>query len=219
MSYNQNFYNNFHGNTFQNASQLLPPPPPPSAYFIPPRAPWEPNVHDADFVKQFEFNLPRKQNTNTKTLSISAVRDEICNLLLNLKELKNKESILTETIDDLSDEEWNFNIQQIEENKLTVNKILANINNLDVEVLQKLVTKRLAKRCRLKRLRLERKKEKDEWIKEMQEKSRKIDEKLQKIHDDIRKAKQVCIYLSITYCNIVFSKSVTKQVLTVCLFY
>lgn len=191
MSYNQNFYNNFHGNTFQNALQFLPPPPPPPAFFMPPRGP---NMQDANIVKQVESKLPRTQHSKPKGLiSISTVRDEICSLVLKLKKLKSTENKLTDNINNFSDDEWSSKMRDIEESKESINKILMNINNLNVEVLQKLITKRLAKRARLKRLRSERKKEKDDWIKQMQEKSRKIDEKLQKIQDDISKAKQVCI--------------------------
>ncbi|KOB69031.1 DNA double-strand break repair Rad50 ATPase [Operophtera brumata] len=122
MSYNQDFYNNFHGNTFQNEPTFLPPPPPPPAFFIPPRAS---NMHDGTIVKQFESKLPRTQLEKPKcSISISAVRDEICNLVLKLKKLKSTESMLTDNINNISDDEWSSNMRQEEQAKCQADIIL-----------------------------------------------------------------------------------------------
>lgn len=188
MSYNKNYNDNFQGNTFHNAPQFFPPPPPPPAFFMPPQIPRD--VHDASFVKKFESRIPI-QKAKLKTSSISAVRDEISKLLLMLKKLHNQTDMLSKNLEELLDEEWNSNYQHNEDSIL---KIVENLRSLNLVVLQKKVTKRLKKRARLKRLHMERKKEKEEWIKEMQEKSRKIDEKLQKEKDDILKSIQVCYY-------------------------
>lgn len=188
MSYNKNYNDNLQGNTFHNAPQFFPPPPPPPAFFMPPQIPRD--VHDASFVKKFESRIPI-QKAKLKTSSISAVRDEISKLLLMLKKLHNQTDMLSKNLEELLDEEWNSNYQHNEDSIL---KIVENLRSLNLVVLQKKVTKRLKKRARLKRLHMERKKEKEEWIKEMQEKSRKIDEKLQKEKDDILKSIQVCYY-------------------------
>lgn len=190
--YNKNFYNNFQGSTFQSMPHFVPPPPTPPAFFIPPHA----RNDDTEFIKQFDSIPPRRQKLKSP-ICISTVRDEVYCLMLKLKDLKSKESMLTDNVNNFTDEDWNTSMLQIEENKNEINKILSKINSLNMDLLQKLVAKRSAKRARLRRQRAELKREKEEWLKEMLEKSRKIDEKLQKTQDDIKKAKQVgCRFFS-----------------------
>lgn len=197
MSYNLNFYNNFHGNnsTFQSMpSNYVPPPPVPPAFFIPLTTPLTKREQvDKEFRNSFEKKIPVRELThvNIKPLSISEVRDEIRRMVLVLNDLKAKEITLTENISSLSQEEWDANMKKVEENKELITKTLSHINGPYLDMLRKLLAKRSAKRSRLKRVCLEKKREKEERIKELKERSRKIDENLQKIQDDINKAKQV----------------------------
>ncbi|XP_059062094.1 inner centromere protein-like [Achroia grisella] len=197
MSYNQNYYN-FRGNSFTFRHNYPPPnyipgPPPPPLYYIPPIA--HPNADtpetDQEFITKFELKTTTNNSeSKQKSTSISKVRDDINNIVLSVDIIKSKEKYLADNLKTLSDDEWQSRVEEIEQCKASINNSLSNINNLHMDTLKKVITKRIAKRLRLKRLRLERKKEKGDTIRRLEEKSRKIDENLQKIKDDILKVKQ-----------------------------
>ncbi|KAM3958502.1 uncharacterized protein ACR2FA_007464 [Aphomia sociella] len=196
MSYNQCNYN-FRANSFTFRHNFAPPnyvpsPPPPPLFYVPPRPPFTPPaLTDEECVKRFEAISPvTVENKKPNGMSISIVREEMRKLVLILDDIKIKENFLSDNCNSLSDEEWQATIGEIEQLKMNVNDSLANINNLKLDMLKKLITKRSAKRLRLKRQRLERKKEKEDRFKKLEENSRKIDDNLQKIKEDIDKVKQ-----------------------------
>lgn len=175
---------------------FVPPPPLPPAFYLPPRAQsLTPHNTDQDFVKSFEANLLAKEKRKKSSLSICEVRNELRNMVLIVNNIKSKHQSLSNNMGSMSEEEWKSITEQIDKDKETVKEYLVKINNLNVDVLRKLIEKRTAKRMRLKRLRLERRREKEDMIKQAAEKSRKIDENLQKIKDDINKIKQVCSHI------------------------
>ncbi|XP_026758561.2 inner centromere protein isoform X2 [Galleria mellonella] len=197
MSYNQNYYNfrlnfTFRQNYPPQNYLPFPPPPPPPYYNVPPVT--QPPVHlhetDQELLTRFESKIKTENSKPKNTISISKMRDDIYQMVLNLDDIKNKKRYLADNLKILSEEEWQKRMIEIEQCKVNVNKMLAYINNMHFDTLRKFIAKRSAKRLRLKRLRLERKKEKEETIKKLEEKSRKIDENLQKIKDDIIKVKQ-----------------------------
>jgi hypothetical protein len=200
MSFNHNFYNNHRsGFTFQNfrPRYIVPPPPHPPLFLIPP-APIPPDhsISDVTFVKNFEKRVPMKHiDKKPKSLSISEIRDTLKALVINLDELKVKETELCEKIKTCNNDEWNTMLDEINYKKELINKRLSNISNSHLNVLHKLIVKRSAKRMRLKRLHLEKKRLKEDKIKELEEKSRKIDENLMKIKNDIIKVKQVYFFI------------------------
>ncbi|KAJ2938461.1 hypothetical protein O0L34_g12901 [Tuta absoluta] len=189
MSYNPNFYRNFPPQcTFQRPNFVPPPPQPPSFYFPPPiKAP----ISDQEFVAQF-VQVPTKplKYKTCPNLSINQVKHKLCNLVVNLKYIKEKETFLKEHVDTISEEEWAKTLAKIEKSKTQINDSIATINDTYLDTLRRLLAKRSAKRLRLNRAREENKKERENRIKVMKERSREIDENLQKIKDDINKAKQ-----------------------------
>lgn len=189
MSNNSNFYHTFRGrDTFQHPQSFVPPHP--SQYFSVQPRPLE--ITDKEIIKQFENKIPNVHQVKSQnSISISEVHDQIRNLALALNEIKSKQKLLSEKINNLSDSEWSIHLKHVEEHKNTISKILSNINNLNTDILRKLLAKRSSKRARQKRQRIEKRKQKEELKKKNEEKSRKIDEYLKKFQDDINKAKQV----------------------------
>ncbi|CAB3244191.1 unnamed protein product [Arctia plantaginis] len=195
MSYNPNFYNKFRRNnaTFHHnfRPHFVPPPPAPPPFFIPPTLSSENIPTDQEFLKGFEPHISvGKSPVHNKKISISEVREKLHTIILSLNNLKAKDKMLTENISKLSDEEWSSHFKQIEEKKAFIDSTLTQIKGPSLDVLQKLLAKRVAKRLRLKRVRSEIKKEKEDKWKEQKERSRKIDENLQRIKDDIIRAQQ-----------------------------
>ncbi|KPJ20935.1 Programmed cell death protein 7 [Papilio machaon] len=188
---NPNFYNDFQSSfTFHGNFSAPPPffsvPPPPNPVYIPPFAP----PSDQDFVKTFERYIRKPNIENSKTDSISVVREKVTNLVCTLDELKQKEKLLQENVDTLSDGDWDFHMKEIEDKKANIKRILDIINDQYLDNARKLLAKRSSKRLQMKRVKLERSREKKERVKQMEETSRKIDENLRKIQDDIEKSKQ-----------------------------
>ncbi|KAJ0175340.1 hypothetical protein K1T71_009481 [Dendrolimus kikuchii] len=184
MSYNPNFYNNFHGSNF---TFHIPPPPLPPPFLITS----QPGISDQDFVKQFELKIsPQVYKENRSLPSISEVKEKLHKLLNFLNELKKKEKELSNNITMLDDVHWNKNMTKVKEIKSYIDSILTEVKSSQLDLLRKLIAKRTAKRLRLKRVNERKKREKEYRIKELQERSRKIDENLQKIKDDINKAKK-----------------------------
>ncbi|XP_013174141.1 PREDICTED: uncharacterized protein LOC106122611 [Papilio xuthus] len=188
---NPNFYNDFQSSfTFHGNNAAPPPffsvPPPPRPMHPPPFAP----PTDQDFIKSFERYIGKCDVENPKTDSISVVREKISNLVHTLDELKEKERILQENVDNFTDGEWDFHMKDIENKKANTRRMLHVINDLYIDNARKLLAKRASKRLRMKRMKLERSREKKERMQQLEETSRKIDENLKKIQDDIEKSKQ-----------------------------
>ncbi|XP_014361435.2 programmed cell death protein 7 [Papilio machaon] len=188
---NPNFYNDFQSSfTFHGNYPALPPffsvPPPPNPVYIPLFAP----PSDQDFVKTFERYIRKPNIENSKTDSISVVHEKVTNLVCTLDEIKQKEKLLQENVDTLSDGDWDIHMKEIEDKKANIKDILDLINDQYLDNARKLLAKRASKRLRMKRVKLERSREKKERVKQMEETSRKIDENLRKIQDDIEKSKQ-----------------------------
>lgn len=177
----------------------MPPPPLPPPVFIPS---WTtPQQSDQDFVKSFEERLQCADERKAKIVSISEARERITKLVLTLEEIKNLEKILRENLETLPEEEWKEKLQEVVNKKITVESTLFSMGDSYLDQLKKLLTKRLSKRLRLKRVKLEKVREKAEQRKLLQERSRKIDENLKKIQDDILKAKQVQLNIHIICTN------------------
>lgn len=194
---NPNFYNDFQSSfTFQFNYPPAPPPnfsippPPRPPMYIPPFAPPQ---SDQDFVKSFEPYTTKSNKEHPKTDSISVVHEKITNLALALDQLKEKERMLQENVNTLSNEVWDFHMNEIEDKKAYIKGKLDIIGDEYLRNARKLLAKRASKRLRMKRVKLEKAREKKEKIKQMEERSRKIDENLKKIQDDIEKTKQVCL--------------------------
>ncbi|CAH2049637.1 unnamed protein product, partial [Iphiclides podalirius] len=181
----------FHGNyaPVPPSNFCVPPPPIPPPVFI---QPWlSPQQADQEFVRSFEKRLKKEaEYRGPKIVSISDAREKITNLVLSLDDIKKTEKTLRENIETLPEEEWNMQMQEVGAKKLRIKNALFGIGGSFLDQMKKLLAKRLSKRLRLKRVKLERRNEKKELIKQLQERSRKIDENLKKIQDDFLKAKQ-----------------------------
>lgn len=192
MAYNQNFYNNVKGNnfTFQNQFPMpfsIPPPP----QFSTPYA-QIPHMSDQDFLKTFEKHLKHESHKQKPNINITELKAKLLSLITTHEEITEQHKILSENVDNFSDDEWKSMMNCVASKKEMVNKIIKEFNGSYMEQARKYLAKRTVKRARQKRLKEQRKQQKLEWIKEMKEKSRKIDENLQKIKDDNLKAKKVC---------------------------
>ncbi|CAH2087307.1 unnamed protein product [Euphydryas editha] len=186
MSQYPSFFNNLQRNfTFQNnvpSRFILPPPPPP---VTPPTS-----ETDDEFIKKFNESLPQvKPKPKINRNKIWKMKVDVIRLLGALHDIKLQEETLSSNYA-LSDEEWQSALQNININKKVLKDTIIKISKSGLDISRKLITKRRAKRLRLKRIREERKQERDERIRQNKENSRKIDENLQKIKDDIEKAKQ-----------------------------
>lgn len=195
MSNNPNFYNNFCGSTFQNVMPSMfvpPPPPPPLGPFTVPTYALPLDILDQEYVKNFENIAPNvTPMKRTNPISISQMRDKLRSLVYSLNELKRQREMLEESAKTCSEDEWKKAVDQVNRSKIFIDNSLSDVNSSCLNMLRKLLSKRSAKRMRLKRLRIEKKREKEDKFKQLKEKSRKIDENLQKIKDAITKAEQV----------------------------
>ncbi|CAK1542402.1 unnamed protein product [Leptosia nina] len=183
MAYNQNFYNNFHGNNFTFQYPYPPPPPPAHSFFS------TPQLSDQDFLKKFERFSSEKQNEK-KTVTITVLKAKLSELLKTYNEISEEFSRLSENIDNHSDTEWEAALKIMSYKKERISKLLTEFSASYMEHARKYLAKRTAKRMRLQRLKEERKQQRLQQEKDMKERSRKIDENLQKIKDDILKAKK-----------------------------
>ncbi|CAG9116643.1 unnamed protein product [Plutella xylostella] len=192
MSYNNNYNPSFYNNlTFQG--NIRPPPnfsvPPPPHYGFPPQR--SQPLSDQDIIKTFESKItPSNSRIKQKPVAISSVREHLRNIVLLLKQLQDKESLLKENISTMSEEEWGTAVDEIKQSKVLLDGLMLQINDTYLDVIKSALSKRSAKRLRLKRINEARKRQNMEMKKQWEERSRKIDEDLQKIKNDIDKAKQ-----------------------------
>ncbi|GBP18693.1 Programmed cell death protein 7 [Eumeta japonica] len=151
-----------------------------------------PVLDDGAYIRGWEKEIEnRNVNKRSKpSIKISEVRSQMCRIVKIVEELKEAELYLSQNIDILSEEEWNKKMQDVHRNRSLVDGAMVGISDNFLEKFKGILAKRATKRIRLKRLRLERKKEKSERLQQREELSRKIDENLQKMKDDIEKAKQ-----------------------------
>lgn len=205
MSYNQYFHNNTrnpsnnnytfrgcmpHPNYYMPPPSLPPPPPPRST--LQPRSLVQ---TDQEFLKQWEHFSSRPQLKNIKkSMVIGRARKQLRDLIILFKDIKDKEVLLANNINNMSEEEWQQNMEQVQINRAWIDSCMAKFNNKHIEMLRNMLAKRSTKRIRLKRLKQERMKEKKQKTKDREEKSHRIDEYLQNIKDEITKIKQVCFH-------------------------
>lgn len=189
--YNSN-YNHWPGNRFTFHPTNIPPPPSPPKFFIPSNPGFCQEVNDKEFLQAFECKICPKQEASPKCkLSISQVFHQLKSIIVEIKNMKIQNEKLREEISSISEGEWKMRLEEIEKNKLKINEMLAQIKELNMNDLKHLLCKRAGKRSRMRRVKREKKMEKERREKELQERSRKIDEHLQKIKDEVLKAKQV----------------------------
>ncbi|XP_050350057.1 virulence factor-related M protein-like [Nymphalis io] len=184
MSENPGFINNFRCNfTFQNRMPPRYPFPPPA--HMPP-----PEISDEEFIRKFKDGMPPpKPKPRMNKNKIWKMKADVIRLLGALHDIKLQEETLS-TNYSLSDEEWQYAVQNININKKVIKDTIIKISKSGLNISKKLVCKRRAKRLRLKRKKEEKKEERKEWIRQNEENSLRIDENLQQIKDAIQKAKQ-----------------------------
>ncbi|XP_041980695.1 stress response protein NST1-like [Aricia agestis] len=188
---NPNF-NNFKRNnfTFQNNLHFVPqiPPPPPPPFFNPNYK----QISDHEFVKNFESKCETDETTKQSLkASLSKLKEKLLALNEAYSTAKDEVEVLQENINTYSEDQWRQKVGEVEDKKSIIIDKLSDLSSEYLDLSRKIIAKRSAKRLRLKKLNLARKKEKIEMLKEREEKSRLIDENLKKIKDDIQKAKEI----------------------------